>query len=153
MPNKQIILGMFLTTMIIQASNNSIEPIFGRLGDRWGTHWILLGGLIFSILVFIPMAFVQNVWELGGLRLLIGISDAALIPSVQTILAKTSPHRIMGEVFSWNQSFQAVGNVVGPQIGSTVTSFLGYRGVFLSTAFLVLINLFSVFKQTKSFYQ
>ncbi|KAL3946292.1 MFS transporter [Lentilactobacillus hilgardii] len=189
MLNKQIILGMFLTTMIIQASNNSIEPIlslyvrqlmkgaghvalvagiieaingvatlfaapiFGRLGDRWGTHWILLGGLIFSILVFIPMAFVQNVWELGGLRLLIGISDAALIPSVQTILAKTSPHRIMGEVFSWNQSFQAVGNVVGPQIGSTVTSFLGYRGVFLSTAFLVLINLFSVFKQTKSFYQ
>ncbi|WP_241010059.1 hypothetical protein [Lactobacillus helveticus] len=27
MPNKQIILGMFLTTMIIQASNNPIEPI------------------------------------------------------------------------------------------------------------------------------
>lgn len=77
----------------------------------------------------------------------------SLDPKCQTILAKTSPHRIMGEVFSRNQSFQVVGNVVDPQIGSTVTSFLGYRGVFLSTAFLVLINLFSVFKQTKSFYQ
>ncbi|WP_257614238.1 MFS transporter, partial [Oenococcus oeni] len=27
LPNRRIILGMFLTTMIIQASNNSIEPI------------------------------------------------------------------------------------------------------------------------------
>ncbi len=180
---------MFLTTMIIQASNNSIEPIlslyvrqlmngaghvalaagvieaingvatlfaapfFGRLGDRLGTHWILLSGLIFSMLVFIPMAFVQNIWELGGLRLLIGVSDAALIPSVQTILAKNSPHKMMGEVFSWNQSFQAVGNVVGPQIGSSVTEFAGYRGVFLSTSLLVLINFFAVFKNTKSLHQ
>ncbi|EJN99354.1 multidrug efflux MFS transporter [Oenococcus oeni] len=189
LPNRRIILGMFLTTMIIQASNNSIEPIlslyvrqlmngaghvalaagvieaingiatlfaapfFGRLGDRWGTHWILLSGLIFSMLVFIPMAFVQNIWELGALRLLIGVSDAALIPGVQTILAKNSPHKMMGEVFSWNQSFQAVGNVVGPQIGSSVTEFAGYRGVFLSTSLLVLINFLAVFKNTKSLHQ
>ncbi|MDN7145913.1 multidrug efflux MFS transporter [Liquorilactobacillus mali] len=184
LPQRKIILGMFLTTMIIQASNNSIEPIlslyvrqllnghghialvagiieaisgiatlfaapfFGRLGDHWGTHWILLSGLIFSMLIFIPMAFVQNVWELGILRFLVGISDAALIPSVQTLLSKNSPHRVMGEVFSWNQSFQAVGNVVGPQIGASVARIGGYREVFLSTSVLVLINFLAVFRNT-----
>lgn len=174
--NRRIILGMFITTLIIQASNNSIEPIlslyvkqlmhggghvaiaagvieaingvatiiaaprFGALGDRIGTHWILTVGLLFSMLVFLPMAFVRNVWELGGLRLLIGISDAALIPSVQTIMAKYSSADTMGQVFSWNQSFQATGNVIGPLIGSTVTNFAGYSGVFISTSILVLIN-------------
>lgn len=183
--DRPIIVGMFVTTMIIQASNNSIEPIlslyvrmlmsgdshvalaagmieaingvatlfaaplFGRLGDRVGTHWILLSGLAFSMLVFAPMAFVHNIWQLGALRLMIGVSDAALIPSVQTILAKNSPHTMMGEVFSWNQSFQAIGNIVGPQIGSGVARFAGYRGVFISTALLVLINFLTVFRHAR----
>ncbi|GAB6093052.1 multidrug efflux MFS transporter [Furfurilactobacillus curtus] len=182
--NRRIILGMFITTLIIQASNNSIEPIlslyvkqlmhggghvaiaagvieaingvatiiaaprFGALGDRIGTHWILTVGLLFSMLVFLPMAFVRNVWELGGLRLLIGISDAALIPSVQTIMAKYSSPDTMGQVFSWNQSFQATGNVIGPLIGSTVTNFAGYPGVFISTSILVLINFLLVRRNT-----
>lgn len=182
--NRRIILGMFITTLIIQASNNSIEPIlslyvkqlmhggghvaiaagvieaingvatiiaaprFGALGDRIGTHWILTVGLLFSMLVFLPMAFVRNVWELGGLRLLIGISDAALIPSVQTIMAKYSSADTMGQVFSWNQSFQATGNVIGPLIGSTVTNFAGYSGVFISTSILVLINFLLVRRNT-----
>ncbi|MBU5584866.1 hypothetical protein KQJ29_35700, partial [Enterococcus sp. S181_ASV_20] len=45
-----------------------------------------------------------------------------------------------GRIFSYNQSFQAAGNVVGPMIGSSVSSIFGYRGVFISTSALVLTN-------------
>lgn len=186
LPNKRIIMGMFLTTLIIQASNNSISPILslyvrelighsqnialisgvvasipgiatliaapqmGRLGDRIGSEKILKIGLIFAILVFIPMAFVQNVWQLGVLRFFVGISDACLLPGVQTLITKNSPRDAAGRIFSYNQSFQAMGNVVGPFIGSTVAGFFDYRGVFLSTAGLVGINFLLVKKHTKS---
>lgn len=180
-----LIIGMFITTMIIQASNNSISPIislyvrelmhhagdvtlvsgiiasipgiatliaaprFGRLGDRIGSEKILGVGLIFAMLVYLPMSLVQNVWQLGFLRFLVGISDACLLPAVQALITKYSPHDAAGRIFSYNQSFQAAGNVMGPMIGSSVSSIFGYRGVFLSTSLLVLINYLSVHRNTK----
>ena len=181
----QVVLGLLLTTMIIQAANNSINPIvslfvkelmhngpgvtfvsgiiaalpgiatlfaaplFGIWGDKIGTQKILRGGLIFAMLVYIPQAFVTNVWQLGILRFLVGISDAALLPQVQTLLAKYSPNEYSGRVFSYNQSAQFMGNIFGPLIGSTVSGMFGYGGVFLSTAFLVLINIGWVHHSTK----
>ncbi|MEY8445892.1 multidrug efflux MFS transporter [Enterococcus ratti] len=185
LPYPHVVIGMFVTTMIIQASNNSISPIislyirqllhghgnvtlisgivasipgiatliaaprFGRLGDKIGSERILAIGLGFAILVYIPMAFVTNVWELAILRFLIGISDACLLPAVQALITKYSPQQAAGRIFSYNQSFQATGNVVGPMIGSSVSSVFGYRSVFLSTSFLVLVNFLLVRHNTQ----
>lgn len=184
-----VVIGMFVTTMIIQASNNSISPIislyirqllnghgnvtlisgiiasipgiatliaaprFGRLGDKIGSERILAIGLGFAILVYIPMAFVTNVWQLAALRFLIGISDACLLPAVQALITKYSPHQAAGRIFSYNQSFQATGNVVGPMIGSSVSSMFGYRGVFLSTSLLVFVNFLLVRHNTQEIHQ
>lgn len=173
----QMIFGMLLTTLIIQATNNSITPIIslyvrelmhhsgdvtlvsgivaavpgiatmlaapklGQLGDRIGTERILTIGFILAICFFIPTAFITNVWELGILRFLIGISDAAMIPQVQTLLAKNTPIEVTGRIFSWNQSFQNLGNVIGPLLGAVVSGFFDYSGVFIATALLVLLNL------------
>ncbi|WP_125607869.1 multidrug efflux MFS transporter [Lapidilactobacillus bayanensis] len=173
----EVIIGMFVTTLIIQASNNSINPIlslyvrqlvgntsslniisgiiasipgiatliaaprFGALGDRIGTQKILFFGLLFGLLVYFPQAFVQNIWQLGILRFFVGIVDAALLPQVQTLLAKNSPHEVTGRIFSYNQSFQATGNVIGPMLGSVVSGGFGYGGVFISSTVLVIINL------------
>ncbi|MFQ7233698.1 MAG: MFS transporter, partial [Enterococcus hulanensis] len=180
-----VVIGMFVTTLIIQASNNSISPIislyirqlmhnhgnitlvsgiiasipgiatliaaprFGRLGDRIGSEKVLGIGLIFAMLVFLPMAIVTNVWQLAFLRFLVGISDACLLPAVQALITKYSPQAAAGRIFSYNQSFQAAGNVVGPMIGSSVSSIFGYRGVFVSTSALVLTNYLLVHRNTK----
>ena len=154
---------MFITTLIIQASNNSISPIislyiqqllgghgnvtlisgviasipgiatliaaprFGRLGDRIGSERILTIGLILAIFVYLPMAFVQNVWRLAMLRFLVGISDACLLPC-SNVDHSLFPSDARGRIFSYNQSFQATGNVIGPMIGSSVSAAFGYRG-------------------------
>lgn len=184
--NPNLILAMFVTTMIIQTSNNSINPIislyvkqlmngsdkvtlisgviaampgianviaaprFGALGDKIGTGKILIGGLIFAVIVYIPQAFVTNVWQLGILRFLVGVSDACLFPQVQTILAKNADAKYTGRVFGYNQSFQSVGNVCGPLLGSYISSILSYSAVFISTSVLALINFFWVFSHMKS---
>lgn len=184
--NPNLILAMFVTTMIIQMSNNSINPIislyvkqlmngsdkvtliagviaampgianviaaprFGALGDKIGTEKILIGGLLFAVIVYIPQAFVTNVWQLGMLRFLVGVSDACLFPQVQTLLAKNSDAKYTGRIFGYNASFQAAGNVCGPLIGSYISSILSYSAVFISTSILALVNFGWVFSHMKS---
>lgn len=69
-------------------------------------------------------------------------------PTVQTLITRYSPSDAAGRIFSYNQSFQATGNVIGPMIGSSVSAAFGYRGVFISTSCLVLLNLLWVRRST-----
>lgn len=173
----QLIIGLLLTTMIIQAANNSINPIvslyvkqllhgqgntvlisgiiaalpgiatflaasrFGALGDKIGTHKVIVAGFIGAAILFFLTAFVQNTVQLGILRFLIGFTDACLFPQVQTMLTKNTPVMVTGRIFSWNQSAMYVGNILGPLIGSTIAGFSSYSMVFLVTTAIVLVNL------------
>lgn len=172
-----LIFGLLLTTLIIQAANNSINPIvslyvrqllnghgnvvfisgviaalpgiatflvasrFGALGDKIGTHKIIVAGFIAASIFFFLTAFVRNTVELGILRFLVGFSDACLFPQVQTMLTKNSPAAVTGRIFSWNQSAMYIGNIVGPLFGSFVSGMFNYSMVFIVTTVIVLINL------------
>lgn len=126
---------------------------FGRLGDRVGTEKILTIGLITAVLVYIPMAFVSNIWQLGFLRFFAGIADACLLPSVQALLTRFTPRQSTGRIFSYNQSFQASGNVFGPLLGSGISGFFGYPAVFLASSFFALVNLVLVRRNTQEIRQ
>ncbi len=78
-----------------------------------------------------PQGLIASVWTLGGiLRFMIGISDGALFPTVQTLLSKDSPpSSLVGTIFSWNQSFQALGSMFGSLLGGVVSNLYGYSGV------------------------
>lgn len=172
-----LIFGLLLTTLIIQAANNSINPIvslyvrqllnghdnvvfisgviaalpgiatflvasrFGALGDKIGTHKIIVAGFIAASIFFFLTAFVRNTVELGILRFLVGFSDACLFPQVQTMLTKNSPAAVTGRIFSWNQSAMYIGNIVGPLLGSFVSGMFNYSMVFIVTTVIILINL------------
>ena len=172
-----LIFGLLLTTLIIQAANNSINPIvslyvrqllnghdnvvfisgviaalpgiatflvasrFGALGDKIGTHKIIVTGFIAASIFFFLTAFVRNTVELGILRFLVGFSDACLFPQVQTMLTKNSPAAVTGRIFSWNQSAMYIGNIVGPLLGSFVSGMFNYSMVFIVTTVIILINL------------
>lgn len=172
-----LIFGLLLTTLIIQAANNSINPIvslyvrqllnghgnvvfisgviaalpgiatflvasrFGALGDKIGTHKIIVAGFIAASIFFFLTAFVRNTVELGILRFLVGFSDACLFPQVQTMLTKNTPAAVTGRIFSWNQSAMYIGNIVGPLLGSFVSGMFNYSMVFIVTTVIVLINL------------
>ena len=115
-------------------------PRLGQLGDRIGTGRILMAAMVCCVVLFCVMAVVQTPFQLGFLRFLLGFTDAALMPAVQTLLVKYSSDRVTGRIFGYNQSFMYMGNVVGPLIGSSVSAVLGFRWVFLFTALMVLIN-------------
>lgn len=115
-------------------------PRLGKLGDRIGPERILITMLMLSVLLLIPMAFVQNAWQLGILRFLLGAADGALLPAVQSLMIYNASNQVAGRVFSYNQSFRDIGNVTGPLMGATVSAHFGFRAVFIVTACIVLFN-------------
>lgn len=173
----RMIFGLLLTTLIIQAATNSINPIvslyvkqlmhgqgnvvfisgviavlpgiatflaasrLGAIGDRVGTHKVIVAGFIGATILFFLTAFVRNSIELGILRFFVGFTDACLFSQVQTLLTKNSPSMVTGRIFSWNQSAMYIGNIIGPLLGSTIAGLSSYSMVFIVTAMIVVVNL------------
>ncbi|MCM0582823.1 MFS transporter [Weissella diestrammenae] len=115
-------------------------PRLGRLGDKLGTSKVMMFGFGLAFIVFLPMGWVSAVWQLAALRFFIGISDSTMMPALQTLITKTAPHEVVSRMFAYNQSYQAMGSVIGPIIGAVATSFFDYRGVFIISGLIIGIN-------------
>ncbi|MCL2150864.1 MAG: MFS transporter [Coriobacteriia bacterium] len=115
-------------------------PLLGALGDRVGTHKVLISGLVFQAMLFLPMAFVTAVWQIAALRLLLGVADAALMPSAQALLTRNSPKEATSRIFAYNQSAQSTGMVTGPLVGAAIGGMLAIRYVFFATMAFGLAN-------------
>ncbi|MBS9336121.1 MFS transporter [Fructobacillus papyrifericola] len=113
---------------------------FGRLGDRIGTKFMLQMGFVLAVIAFIPTAFVTTIFWLLFFRFAVGIADATLLPAIQTLLSRNSPDEMISRVFSYNQSFQSIGSVLGPLCGTAIASFFDYRAIFLFTAAVMALN-------------
>ena len=121
-------------------ANIIAAPRLGRLSDRYGARKILLVCLFLAALVFIPQAFVQNLWQLMGLRFLLGLTMAGMLPAVNSLIKRSVPQSVSGRVFGYNQSAQFLGNIAGPNLGGQMAAHFGIRYVFLSTSALIFIN-------------
>ncbi len=188
--NLQLLIGLFITSLILQLGVTSISPILtlyirdlsgntgnllfvsglivsiagvsaiisspilGKVGDRYGNHKVLLGGLLLSFLCFIPMGFVTSPFQLGVLRFLLGFSTGALMPSINTLISKITPMEGVSRIYSYNQMFSNFGQVLGPMVGSTVAHSFGYPAVFWVTSAFVFLNIcLSTFNFRKNFHK
>ena len=173
--DKRVLFGLFVTSLIIQVTAQSIAPILtlyirhlgqadnlmfisglivsamgfssmlsssllGKLGDKIGNHRLLLLALGYSFVMYFFMARAQTPLTLGLLRFCYGFGVGALMPSINALLNKITPKAGISRIFSYNQMFSYMGQVVGPFIGSAVAVQLGYRWVFYVTSLIVLTN-------------
>ncbi|WP_416354002.1 MFS transporter [Agrilactobacillus fermenti] len=122
-------------------SNIIAAPRLGRYGDKHGSGKVLLFGYIFATLMYFPQGLILNIFALGFFRLMIGVSDGALFPEIQTLITKNSPVNMTSYLFSWNQSFQALGSMFGSLLGGFIAGAFDYNTVFISAACLLFINL------------
>jgi MFS transporter, DHA1 family, multidrug resistance protein len=127
-------------------ANVLAAPRLGKLSDKVGPRKVLLVALIGAGIVFIPQAFVQNPWQLMGLRFLLGIATAGLLPSINTLVKRSSPDAIAGRVFGYNQSAQYLGSIGGSVLGGQMAAYFGIHYVFFSTSALLLLNALWVFR-------
>jgi len=182
LPNPQLTICLFVTTLIMQLALMSIQPIItvyiaeisantahlaliaglvfaasgfssmlaasrlGKLSDKIGPQKVLLTALLFAGFLFIPQAFVENPWQLGVLRFLLGLTTAGLLPSINNLIKQSTPKEIIGRIYGYNQSAQFSGMFIGSILGGQIAAWFGIADVFFFTATLLLINAFWFYK-------
>lgn len=112
----------------------------GHTMDRIGPERVLKVGLITAFILFVPMTFTHSPWALAFWRFLLGLANAALMPATQTVLTLDVPTEAFGRIFSYNQSFQGIGCVLGSILGSVISGLSSYPMVFAITGLTLLIN-------------
>lgn len=122
-------------------------PKLGRLSDRIGAEKVVLVALIAAGVIFIPQAFVNTVWQFMGLQFLLGIANAGLLPSINSLVKRYTPTAVAGRVFGYNQSAQFLGSFGGAVLGGQIAALYGIHYVFFFTSVLLLINALWVYKK------
>jgi MFS family permease len=109
----------------------------GALADRIGSWNVIIGCLVLTGLVMIPQAFVVEWWQLAGLRVLMGMTLAGLLPSIAKLARQSVDESKTGQMLGYLQSAQFCGQVVGPVIGGQIGVALGLHSVFFVTGTLL----------------
>jgi MFS family permease len=112
-------------------------PRLGRLADRIGAWKVIVLCLSVSAGLLVPQALVQNIWQLIGLRFLMGLALAGLLPAIATQIRHSVPDRVTGTILGFSTSAQYAGQVAGPVVGGFVGGQVGMRAVFVATAVLM----------------
>lgn len=132
-----------LAGMVFSASglaNIIAAPILGKLSDKIGAQKVMVVALVAAGFIFIPQAFVENPWQLMGLRFLLGLATGGLIPSVNVLVKRITPDSLTGRVFGFTMSAGYLGVFGGSILGGQVAAVWGIRYVFFITSALLLIN-------------
>jgi DHA1 family multidrug resistance protein-like MFS transporter len=111
---------------------------FGRLGDRTGHRRVLAISLLGAGLVYLPMAFVRDPWQLALLQALMGVAAGGLIPSANALIAHLTPVERRGAIFGLTAAISAVGGFIGPLVGAFLATSLGFRATFIASGTLLL---------------
>lgn len=115
-----------------------IAPVWGHLGHRYGRKAMLVRASLGMAICVLLMGLVSNIWQLLGLRLLVGLaggyaSGATILVAVQT------PKERAGYALGLLASGIMAGNLLGPLAGGILPSLIGIRPTFVCAGVLIFI--------------
>lgn len=118
-------------------------PLWGRVGDRYGSKLLVLRSLGAFVLTKGAMAFVTAPWQLVALRGLLGIF-AGYGALTMSMAAESVPRDQMPRAIGVVQMGQRLGPAIGPIVGGLLAPLVGLRRAFLVTAGFYLVALLTV---------
>ena len=105
-------------------------PLWGRVGDRYGSKVLVIRSLIAFILTKAAMAFVTAPWQLFALRALLGVFAGYGALTI-SMAAESAPRDRMAQAIGMVQTGHRLGPAVGPVIGGLLAPIVGLRNAFL----------------------
>ncbi len=121
---------------ITGVANAISAPFWGKRADRMGYRKVLNDSLLGISLFSLPQAFVTNVYQLLILRAGLGVFVSGVIPTINTIVQRSTSEKDRGGIYGIFQSALLVGNMAGPLIGGFLSASLGLRWIFLINALI-----------------
>jgi MFS family permease len=132
-----LILGATPTVTAISA------PLWGRVGDRYGSKVLVIRSLCAFIVTKAAMGFVTAPWQLLALRALLGVFAGYGALTV-SMAAESAPRHRMAQAIGFVQTGQRIGPAIGPVIGGLIAPLVGLRASFFVASAFYLLALFSV---------
>jgi MFS family permease len=108
-------------------------PLWGRVGDRFGSKLLVQRSLVSFIAVMIAMAYVTRAWHLFALRAIQGFF-AGYGPLTLSMAALSAPRDKVASAIGTVQTAQRMGPTLGPVIGGILAPVVGLRNAFLVAA-------------------
>jgi MFS family permease len=132
-----LVLGATPTVTAISA------PLWGRVGDRYGSKLLVIRSLIAFALTKAAMAFVTAPWQLVALRGLLGVF-AGYGALTMSMAAESVPREGMSRAIGYVQMGQRLGPAIGPVMGGLLAPLVGLRRSFLVTALFYIVALLMI---------
>ena len=108
-------------------------PLWGRVGDKYGSKLLVIRSLTAFILTKAGMAFVTAPWQLFALRALLGVFAGYGALTI-SMAAQSVPRERMARAIGAVQTGHRLGPAVGPVIGGLLAPLVGLRSSFLFAA-------------------
>ncbi len=133
--------GLLLTTSPLLAA--LLGPAWGRLGDRYGMKIMIERCALALAIHWGLFGFARNMYDLLGLRIMLGLFGGFGILSMPLLVAST-PKEHMSRSIGVLQTVQMVSSAVGPLIGGALADWIGIRNTCLVSTALSVIALLMI---------
>jgi len=114
------------------------SPFWGKLADKYGRKPMLLRASFGMSIVLASMGFVQSVYQLVGLRMLMGTISGFNSGAITLIATQASKEKA-GWALGTLSTGSVGGTLLGPLIGGYIVEMFGFHTVFLSMGALLLL--------------
>jgi EmrB/QacA subfamily drug resistance transporter len=104
--------------------------IMGRLGDRFGSKRLYLGGLTIFTLASLWCGLTGTIEMLVIARVVQGIGASMMTPQTMAIITRIFPAATRGRAMAVWGATAGVAMVVGPVLGGVLTDALGWEWIF-----------------------
>jgi predicted MFS family arabinose efflux permease len=115
--------------------------VWGSLSDRIGYKRTFVGGTALMIVASVLSSLAPNLLVLDAGRFIAGMAAAAIFTSATAIMSNTYAPAARMRSFGILGTVLGLGLALGPAISGTLTSVIGWRGVFLAFAASVALSL------------
>ncbi len=108
----------------------SLQPVTGKLGDRFGRRNLILGGLIYFCVVSLGAALAPSFLVLLFCRIQQGISGAIIFPNGSALLREVVPASRRAARFGLVGAAIGVAAACGPPLGGLLVGAIGWPAIF-----------------------
>jgi len=124
----RVTLAWLVTSYLIAMA--SLQPIAGRLGDRFGQRRFMLGALVYFIVASVGAALAPNLFVLVAFRLQQALAAASVVPNSLALLRGRSVEGRAGTYFGISGATTSIGATIGPLLGGLLSA-IDWRLIFL----------------------
>src|ERR687888_363822 len=131
------------------------SPLWGRLADRIGGRPLLLRTVFGFAALNALSAMATDVWQLAGLRLLMGALGGFTAVAL-TLASLSAPPEQTTRAIALVQSAQILGQMIGPVLGGLMADHWGIRAAFWGSSGLAVVagcNMLLMYQEAPAYTQ